>query len=65
MVETTALGAALAAGFAVGVWSMHNVKSDCDTFIHTSSEEGKCNLNTSNNLKNLYLILLIIFYFIY
>lgn len=42
MVETTALGAALAAGFAVGVWSMHNVKSDCDTFIHTSSEEGKC-----------------------
>lgn len=41
MVETTALGAALAAGFAVGVWSMHSVKSNCDTFIQTLSEEGK------------------------
>jgi glycerol kinase len=39
MVETTALGAALAAGFAVGVWSMHSVKSNCDTFIQTLSEE--------------------------
>lgn len=39
MVETTALGAALAAGFAIGVWSMHSVKSNCDTFIQTLSEE--------------------------
>lgn len=54
--ETTALGAALAAGFAVGVWSMHNVKSDCDTFIHTSSVEGKCFQNMSK-IFNLYLIL--------
>lgn len=45
MVETTALGAALAAGFAVGVWSMHSVKSNCDTFIQTLSEEGKYLLN--------------------
>ncbi|XP_025415736.1 glycerol kinase isoform X2 [Sipha flava] len=35
MVETTALGAALAAGFAVGVWRMHSVKSDCDTYVPT------------------------------
>lgn len=39
MVETTALGAALAAGFAVGIWSMHSVQSNCDTFIQTLSEE--------------------------
>jgi len=45
MVETTALGAALAAGFAVGVWSMHSVKSNCDTFIQTLSEEGKYLIN--------------------
>jgi len=45
MVETTALGAALAAGFAVGVWSMHSVKSNCDTFIQTLSEEGKHLIN--------------------
>lgn len=43
MVETTALGAALAAGFAIGIWSMHSVKSNCDTFIQTLSEEGKLN----------------------
>lgn len=40
MIETTALGAALAAGFAVGVWSMDNVKSNCDTFAPTTTEEG-------------------------
>jgi len=39
VVETTALGAALAAGFAVGVWSMHSVKSDCDTFVPTMNRE--------------------------
>lgn len=41
MVESTALGAALAAGFAVGIWSMNSVKSDNDTFIQTLSDEGK------------------------
>lgn len=41
MVETTALGAALAAGFAVGVWRMHSVKSDCDTYVPTTSFEGE------------------------
>lgn len=41
MVETTALGAALAAGFAVGVWRMHSVKSDCDTYVPTTCYEGK------------------------
>lgn len=42
MVETTSLGAALAAGFAVGVWSMTSVKSESDTFISTITNEGKC-----------------------
>lgn len=41
MVESTSLGAALAAGFAVGVWNMQNVKSDFDTFKPTSSHEGE------------------------
>jgi len=45
MVETTALGAALAAGFAVGIWSMHSVQSNCDTFVQTLSEEGKYLIN--------------------
>lgn len=41
MLETTALGAALAAGFAVGIWNMNRVESYCDTFIHTLPEIGK------------------------
>jgi len=45
MLETSALGAALAAGFAVGIWSMNRVESYCDTFIHTLSEKGKYLLN--------------------
>jgi len=45
MVETTALGAALVAGFAVGIWSMHSVKSNCDTFIQTLSDEGKYSIH--------------------
>lgn len=35
MVEMTVFGAALAAGFAVGVWNMRNVKTDCDIFSPT------------------------------
>ncbi|XP_060856831.1 glycerol kinase-like [Metopolophium dirhodum] len=45
MLETTALGAALAAGFAVGVWNINSVESNYDTFIHTISKEeqkSKC-----------------------
>jgi len=42
MIESTALGAALAAGFAVNLWSMHGVKSDCNTFVPTITEEGEC-----------------------
>jgi len=45
MLETTALGAALAAGFAVGVWNINSVESNYDTFIYTLSKEGKCLLN--------------------
>jgi len=41
ILETTALGAALAAGFAVGVWNINTVESNYDTFIHTVSKEGK------------------------
>lgn len=43
MIESTALGAALAAGFAVNLWSMHGVKSDCDTFVPTITEEEQEN----------------------
>ncbi|CAI6372928.1 unnamed protein product [Macrosiphum euphorbiae] len=39
ILETTALGAALAAGFAVGVWNINTVESNYDTFIHTVSKE--------------------------
>ncbi|VVC45257.1 Hypothetical protein CINCED_3A018864 [Cinara cedri] len=39
MVETTSYGAALAAGIAVGVWNINAIKSDCDTFSPTISEE--------------------------
>lgn len=52
MVETTCLGAALSAGFAVGIWSMHNIKSDCDTFIPTVTEDGKYFLNMYFSLFN-------------
>lgn len=45
MLETTALGAALAAGFAVGLWNINSVESNYDTFIHTLSKEGKYLLN--------------------
>lgn len=45
MLETTALGAALAAGFAVGVWNINSVESNYDTFIHILSREGKYLLN--------------------
>lgn len=41
MIETTVLGAALAAGFAVGVWSMNCVKSITDTFIPTTTQDGR------------------------
>lgn len=41
MVEMTAFGAALAAGFAVGVWNMRNVKADCDIFSPNITQEGK------------------------
>lgn len=40
MFETTSLGAALAAGFAVGTWDMHSIKSDCDTISPSVTEEG-------------------------
>lgn len=40
MIESTALGAALAAGFAINLWSMHSVKVDCNTFVPTITEEG-------------------------
>lgn len=42
MVEMTAFGAALAAGFAVKIWSMRTVKSACDTFAPTISQDGEC-----------------------
>lgn len=41
MIELTALGAALAAGFAVNLWNMHSVKSDCNTFIPNITEQGE------------------------
>ncbi|XP_050439480.1 glycerol kinase-like isoform X2 [Adelges cooleyi] len=39
MVETTAMGAALAAGFAIGIWDMHNIKSVSDTFVSSLSKQ--------------------------
>ncbi|XP_050439482.1 glycerol kinase-like [Adelges cooleyi] len=41
MVETTAMGAALAAGFAIGIWDVHNIKSApvSDTFTSTISTQ--------------------------
>lgn len=44
MVEMTAFGAVLAAGFAVGVWSMHNVQSNYDTFVPAINEDRMYNL---------------------
>lgn len=41
MVEMTAFGAALAAGFAVGVWNMRNVKPDYDLVSPSITQEGK------------------------
>lgn len=55
MIETTALGAALAAGFAVDIWSMHNAKSDYDTFTQTTTGEG-------NFISQFYKFVFIVFY---
>lgn len=56
MVETTALGAALSAGFAVGIWSMHSIKSDCDPFMPKVTEAGKYFLNIHFSIKLMFII---------
>lgn len=45
MLDTTALGAAFAAGFAVGIWNMNTVESNYDTFVQTLPRKGKSFVN--------------------
>lgn len=40
MVETTAMGAALAAGLAIGLWDIQSFKSESDTFVSSLSKQG-------------------------
>ncbi|XP_050529487.1 glycerol kinase isoform X2 [Daktulosphaira vitifoliae] len=50
MVETTAMGAALAAGIAIGLWKIQSIKSISDTFLSSISKQEQ--LNKYNEWKN-------------
>lgn len=40
MYETTALGAAMAAGLGAGFWSMNSIKADSDIFSPNLTKDG-------------------------